>query len=252
MTIIFSTASAIMITMTADSVVTREFDDHYEFVSGRKMYRFPGVGCVGTWGERDGNYIGQFLNKQDIEPGKCNVDCLANLVEEYLIKVYQPDKIKLGEVGFHVAGFDQNHKPKLFHIFWGFDQPRPQDQVLPKYARYDHSPQISGISLLYNGRNDLANYVVNIIIEQIRKNNIVRYDIRNPITQTIIGDFVARFSAELSPEVGPPFFTCYLSPKNEIVTIENKYFAPISLKSVKKALESIDLQVLRNEIENAK
>jgi hypothetical protein len=40
-------------------------------------------------------------------------------------------------------------------------------------------------------------------------------------------DFVIRFGAEITPEVGPPFISLLISRKNEIVTINNDKFSPL-------------------------
>ncbi len=80
MTIVFTIASYDLIVMTADSAITRDFENsRREYDKGRKLYAFPGVGCVGTWGARDGNQIGLFLDKQNISSSTHSVFALADL-----------------------------------------------------------------------------------------------------------------------------------------------------------------------------
>jgi hypothetical protein len=64
MTIVLSAASPSLIVVSVDSAVTRDFRDGREYSTGRKAYLFPGVGCVATWGARDGNQIGRFLENK--------------------------------------------------------------------------------------------------------------------------------------------------------------------------------------------
>lgn len=245
MTIVFSCACPFVIIMTADSAVTQEFEDHFEFETGCKIFPFSGIGCVTTWGERVGNQIGTFLRNQELNPIRHDVTDLANLVEHYLITEYQPDRNGLGDVGYHVAGFDKEGLPKLYHVFWGFDRPRPPNQEIPKYARYDHSPSRGGAYFLYNGRNDLAHIIVNAMLNQISQGNLVRYDLRNPLGLAQFGDFVLRFGAELTPEVGPPFIVQIISPENRIERIVNRSFSPVGQQLILPVFQSLGYRIIQ-------
>ncbi len=240
MTIIFSGASIRLIAMTVDSVVTDDFGDFQEYHEGQKAYSFPGVGCVATWGERTGNKIGRFLSEQKISPSTHTVNDLAELVFEYLTTDYQPHKDNLGNVGYHIAGFDRNYNPRLYHVFWGIDLPSPPG-AQPGYKKYDHSPQLPIYNhLLYNGRNDLADVVVQTLIhQQMVMGNVTRFNLDDPIELALFGDFVARFAAEITPEVGPPFYTFLVSCKNQIEVVENKRFCPLDKNEVVEKLENL-------------
>jgi len=62
MTVVFSgVLPRILIVMTVDSAVTKQFETHREYDTGRKAYWFSGVGCVTTWGARD-TRLGLFLD----------------------------------------------------------------------------------------------------------------------------------------------------------------------------------------------
>jgi hypothetical protein len=60
---------------------------------------------------------------QNISPTTHSIDDLAELVFEYLITKYQPHKERFGDLGYHVAGFDKEQRPRLYHCFWGTDRP---------------------------------------------------------------------------------------------------------------------------------
>jgi hypothetical protein len=237
MTIVFSgILPRTLIVMTVDSAITLDFEDHSEYDTGRKAYSFPGVGCVATWGARDHNHIGRFLDSQKISPATHSIHDLIRLTEWYLTRDYRPQELQLGDVGYHVAGFDQNGDALLYHIFWGFDQPRPENQLEPKYEKYAHCPPSRRIELLYNGRNDLAHVVVHTLIDQVVKGKKTRFRFSTPVGLACFGDFVARFAAELTPEVGPPFYTFLISPHNKIKMIKNDLLSPISRDQVVEEL----------------
>ncbi len=241
MTMVFSAVSAHLnlIVMTVDSAVTVDFEDSREYKTGNKSYFVPEVGCVTTWGARDHNRIGDFLAKQKVSPESHSINELAALVNKYLTEEYRPHELNLDDVGYHVAGFDRDARARLFHIFWGYDRPRPPKQVSQKYEKYDHTPPPEGIALLYNGRNDLAEVVVHTLIAQINSGNVTRFDLATPVGLACFGDFVARFAAESTPEVGPPFITYLISPRNEAVRIINDTFCPIDTGEVLQKLKRL-------------
>lgn len=233
-----------LIVMTVDSAVTLDFEDSpREYDKGRKAYCFPGVGCVTTWGARDHNRVGEFLDKQDISPDTHSVNDLADLVEQYLTEQYRPHELNLNDVGYHVAGFDQDGQARLYHIFWGFDRPTPPWQTCRKYARYDHTSPAPITGLLYNGRNDLADVVVRTLLDEIGKGGDARFNLGTHIGLTCFGDFVARFAAELTPEVAPPFFTHLISPRNQVELIKNDTFCPVSHDEVSQKLKGLGYEV---------
>lgn len=244
MTIVFSYASQFAIVMSADSAITNEFEDHVEFETANKSYPIPGIGCITTWGERVGNQIGQFLRNNPFDPNRDDVTHLASRVYDYLRNEYRPQELGLGDLGFHIAGFDRSGEPRLFHAFWGFDRPRPENQLSQKYELYDHSPERGKVDFLYNGRNDLAFVVVNTMLGQIMQGNIVRYDLRLPDGLVLFADFVVRFGAELTPEVGAPFVTQIISPANGISTIINQTFSPLDRSKIIRGFQSLGYMVV--------
>jgi len=235
MTMLFSSATERLIAMTVDSAVARDFRSHQEYTSEQKSYRFPGIGVVTTWGARDGNNVGQYLDTKSLSPAHHTVIDLANLVHEYLTRDYQPRERRLGDVGFHVGGFDSQQRARLFHVFWGCERPNPS-RLPPEDTKHDHSPQSSEIPLLYNGRNDLADIVIRKLISEIKTGAALRFDLENPIDQARLGDFVARFAAELTPEVGPPFLTVLILPDNSVDYVRNDTFCPLAVEALEKKL----------------
>jgi hypothetical protein len=239
MTIAFSGVLPDLIVMTVDSAVTLDFEKSREYVTGRKAYFVAGVGNVTTWGTRDCNSIGEFLDKQKISSATHSVEELADLVNQYLIKEYRPRELGLDDVGYHVAGFNRQRAPRLYHIFWGFDRSRPANQTSQKYEKYDHSPSPGTISYLYNGRNDLAEIVVRTLLNEVEKGAAMRFDPRTHEGLVRLGDLVVRFAAEVTPEVGPPFFTYLISPRNKAVTIKNEGICPINLQTISQKLRKL-------------
>lgn len=241
MTIVFSFASQLIITMTVDSAITNEFSDRTEYDTGRKAYSFDGIGCVTTWGERSGNTIGDYLNTCQLEPSKHSVVELAELVNRFLTREYLPDQGNLGEVGYHVGGFDRNHLPRLYHIFWSFDRPRIASQDRPRYGLNDHSPEsTTGFNFLYNGRNDLAETVVAALInEQLMFPQATKFNVWDPTDAVCFGDLVTRFASELTPQVGPPFLTFIIAPNNKIRHVKNETFCPIDRTVTRNTLEKM-------------
>jgi hypothetical protein len=177
MTIVFSCVSHKLIAMTVDSTVILDFDDgHREYSTGRKAYLLDGVGCIATWGVRDGNRLGDYLQKQNISAATHSVTDLADLVYSYLTTEYRPKDRGFDDVGYHISGFDQSGNARIYHVFWGFDRPRPPDQLERRYNKNDHSPNRNNIQFVYNGRNDLAETVVITLLGQISAGNVLRFD----------------------------------------------------------------------------
>lgn len=225
MTLVFSNNSPDLLVMSADSAITLEFSDHKEYDASSKSLKYPGIGCITTWGERSGNRLGDFLDGRRISADSHSVADLADITYRYLTEEYRPHEYGLGEVGYHVGGFDRQGQPRLYHIFWGFDRPRQPEQTSPKYERYDHTES----AFLYNGRNDLADTLVNLLIRQVQAGREVRFDLARRLGRVKFCDFVTRFAAEITPEVGPPFFYHLIFPDNSIETLRNDSFSPLEL-----------------------
>lgn len=239
MTMIFSAATREIIVMTVDSAVTNEFNNGREYDTGKKYYVYDGVGCVTTWCDRVGNNIGNFLSSQQLSSDKHSVSELRDLVFKYLKEEYKARETDSDDIGYHVAGFDRDGNSNLYHIFWGTPRPNPNQETQDYYLN-NHSPNSAKpIILLYNGRNDIANTVVNLLISEIEAGKDVRFDLGSFVGLASFGDFVARFAAELTPEVGPPFFTILISPENRIEVIKNDEFRPVGREKISEQLTSL-------------
>ena len=225
-----------LIVMTVDSAVTNYLEDRREYVTGRKAYGFPGVGCVTTWGARNQNRIGEFLAKQSISPATHSVHKLADLVYYYLTTEYRPRELDLEDVGYHVAGFDQNRQACFPHIFWGIDRPGIDEPKVQEYRRYEEPLYNQKNSLFYSGRNDLTEVVVRTLLRQVVRDDETRYRLALPVELACFSDFVARFAAELTPEVGPPFLTYLITPNNQMKQVKNDSFCPIGGDNIAKEL----------------
>jgi hypothetical protein len=249
MTVIISSRLKNLIVMSADSAVTTYYSDgSREYDEKSKMFVVPGVGCVTTWGEQIHNKIGRYFRDQELNSDRCSFDDLIDLTYRYLTEEYRPKDDGLDDVGYHIGGFDQDGQPRLFHLFWGFDRPRPPDQDKASYHRYDHS----NWKFLYNGRNDLADDLVKKLIDQMKEGVDVRYDPFAPEGLVKFNDFVVRFAAELTQEVGPPFYTTLIFPDNEIKLLRNEGFSPISLSAeIREELEEIGTEYTVLDLESS-
>jgi hypothetical protein len=235
MTIVFSIIHPLLITLAVDRAVTRVFNEgeFTEYDTGRKAYHYPGVGVVATWGARDGNNIGSFLEQQKIEASTHNVDTLADLVFHYLKEDYCPHERGADDVGYHIAGFDINHRPRLYHILYGFDRPRREEQIEREYKRLDHSPvEPNQLQFLYNGRNDLAEPMIRLFMAQLMQGFATRFNLSKLEDIVLLSDFIIRFSAEITPEVGPPFRTFLIAPDNQISSFTNDELRPVQRDDV--------------------
>jgi hypothetical protein len=246
MTMLFSAATPQLIVMTADGVELREFEDHREYGSAKKYCCYEGVGCVTTWGARVGNNIERYLSGKRIFPGEHSVAELADLVMTFLVNEYRADEPVSDDIGYHVAGFDRSQKPRLYHILWGV--PRPNlDQQPANYRLFDHSPSDERpIQLLYNGRNDIAQMVVDDLLGDLRsgKDMGLGFEVNTPTGLAQLGYFVARCAAELTPEVGPPYTTIIISPQNGIEVLTNSSCCPLDEGRVSSAVRRLEVSHL--------
>ncbi len=229
MTILVSNPSTDFIIMLSDSAITDEHlqEDGTSFQTydrGSKTIPYDGVGCITTWGDQTGNRLRTYLQRYNIYQTKPRISELAGYVKQYLEREYpkSPDQ----ELGFHVAGFEDG-KPKLYHVFWGFNRPKQSGET----NKSVHSPDHSDEFLVYNGRNDLAEELINTLIDEIRSGQEIRFDPSTPIGRITLCDFIARFASEITPQVGPPFDMRLIFPDNSIEKIENMSLSPISLES---------------------
>jgi hypothetical protein len=92
---------------------------------------------------------------------------------------------------------------------------------------------------LYNGRNDLAETVIHALLDEVKQATAMRFDPRTCEGLVRLGDLIVRFAAEVTQEVGPPFFTYLISPSNKAVTIKNDNVCPIDLKIISQKLREL-------------
>lgn len=240
MTVVLTCASDQLIVLTADSAVSVDHaDGRREYEAGPKAYMFPGVGCVATWGSRIRNHIGSFLRNQNISSTTHTIDHLADLVNHYLKHEYRPDDPDEGDVGYHVTGFNQEKQSRLYHVFWGFDRPRPSDQTSRHYGKYRHHPRPAFTTFMYTGRNDIAETLIHLMLAQINQGQEIRFDLRNPLDVVCFSDFVVRFAAELTPEVDLPFHTFLISPENKIERLKNNRLYPLKRDDIAQKLKNL-------------
>lgn len=245
MTIVFSASLPDFVVMVSDTAVRiTHSDSSREYREGQKAYCFPGIGCVTTWGRRDHNRIGEFLDQQLPSLEGPSVVDLSTLVDAYLREVFRPHELQQGGVGYHVGGFDRDGRAHLDHIFWGFDLPIRPDQCCEEYRKQVRVIEPGRLGFLYNGRNDLADMMVRTLLDEIRHGNDVHFDLATAEGLVLFGDFIVRFAAELTPQVGRPFFIHLISPENRIERVINNTLCPVDRDEVSEKLFKLGVSKL--------
>ncbi len=244
MTILFASISSSFIAVTADSAITRYFEDHREYDRGKKIESYEGLGVVATWGERTGNKIFQYLSENISVPSKLKIEDLAGMVDDYLRSKYQPHKDQLSRVGYYVLGYDEDLNPKFFGILWAEQTRHPASSADRRYHCYDNSPGPGAIRFSYDGRFNLVHSLLGLYLEELNSGSDVKFDLSDPIDRIRLHDFVIRFASEITPEVDAPFITKVITPKFKITDILNRELSPLKSEGIAEKLHQLGL--LRN------
>jgi hypothetical protein len=69
--------------------------------------------------------------------------------------------------------------------------------------------------------------MVRSLLHEMREADVANQDFSYSATVVRFGDLVARFAAELTQEVGPPFETAIISPANQIEVMANNSYSPL-------------------------
>lgn len=233
MTVILTAIYEDMIVMTVDSAITRIFasGNEREYADGRKAYPIPGIGIVATWGARDGNRIGEAINRIP----RSSIEELARSVYDYLRSDFQPHSRNSDDVGYHIAGFNGHGDAEVFHAFYGIE--RPSTNGSEQDYRFYPTPSNEKPFYLFNGRNDLVAPLIAIMWEQFRTQSATRLDIREPVDRVLMNDLIVRFCAEITPEVGPPFYTLVCDRNNNFQRVKNSCLAPLNRLKVASLLQ---------------
>ncbi len=184
-----------------------------EYSSMTKVFPVPGVGCVTLWGEvtRAERGFPAYLTTHVDEVS--HVMDLRDLTERYL-----RDELRAEEdgqdIGFHVGGF-MDRSPKLYHVFYGWDRPRPEGQE-PDYRSYDSSDALA----LYNGRNDFVDSIVKLLVQLQSQVGVAVFE-HDPVQRMILADFVTRYISAFTPDVGGEIHTVLITPANKLLHIRN-------------------------------
>ena len=175
---------------------------------------------------------------QEVAPETHSVEDLRDLVSEYLRSEYRPGDHGLGEVGFHITGYDRTNRPRFFYEVWGWHRPLKETQTQPEYISGGYDLKGEEVRMVYNGRSEIAERVINALIEEIgaHPGEVLLWPDR-PHDLTRLGDLIARFASELTPEVGPPFTTYLISRTNQVEYIRNQDRCPIALDEVEDRLK---------------
>jgi hypothetical protein len=246
MTVLFSAASPFAIVMAIDSALVEYVADGKAYGSTKKWWIVP-RGCVGTWGSLDGNNIGSFLERA-IPPEGVEPDVLADRVHEYLQSDFDPQSRGAPDVGYHVAGFDCNRAPRLFHVFW---KPKGIGAKDGEYARQDQSPKAGEANLLYNGRNDVVGAVLDLLRNEVNSGSRTPVDLRSALGLLSLGHLMLRFAREVTFDVAPPFSGLVLTPDRQCQRIELPEWESVSsgkLVSLVNALAALrDIEIPDDE-----
>jgi hypothetical protein len=249
MTMIVSCATKDFITITADRAVTESNGSSARFVSGTKVGVLPNAGLIAHWGER---YLSDIFRWFHLPPDLADIDEALNLVDAYIKKVAaEQHESPTGEMGFHVAGFDSEGQPHLHHICWSVPLPNAGNGM-PTCQNNDHSPTPEmPIQLLYNGRNDIAQLVIDLLLSEMRNGNSGRFNLKTPNDLVHLGDFIARFASELTKEVGLPLTTYLLAPDNHFEVIHNRVGRALGRKRVDRTVKRLLGQAISSESTHA-
>jgi hypothetical protein len=205
MTVVLTIGSPSGVVMATDSAVTRDFGSFREYDTERKLWHVAGVGFVSTWGARDGNRIGPFLEKQWADKRNRTVDDLARSIHGYLIGEFRPDEAGLQDVGFHIAGVRSDGGPAVYHSY--FHTPRDATS----FGSYDLQmigPRAETTQFLYNGRNDIVHSIVATLIAEGHSGADPRFRGESIGQLAHLSHFVLRMASEITPGVGAPYIIC--------------------------------------------
>ena len=213
--------------MANDTAVTNRFaDGHMEYESGRKHFTCDGVGCVTMWGGRDGNNLAAHL-QQSVDSHKHTIEDLAHLTNRYLVEDYRPHETEMDDCGYHVGGFTSAGEPRLYHIFWNLPgSPAARDNQ-GAYSFQHHHPSALETRFLFNGRNDLLQYVLWPILNEIDQGQSGRFrpDLEGRVRAA---HFALRFGAEITREVSPPFLLHLINRRGKVVSRHFAALVPIT------------------------
>jgi len=235
MSVVFSVVGARCIVMSA-SASTDISGQPQAKASTARAYVCEGVGCVTIWGAPEGDSLVTVLRGKELVPFNCSIYQLSDLVFDYLVDELQPAERGLGEVGYHVGGYDDKGEPFLSCIFWGLDRHSTEPQNGPEYTKQDHSPQPDARTILYDGRNDLVWIAISTFLGQLQRGMPVRHDLDSVAGTAWLADFVCRFAAEVTPEVCPPIATHILWPNRASMQVNNSSLAALDPNEISKSI----------------
>lgn len=227
MTMVVTAISPDAIVMANDCAVVNTFSDgREEFTSGRKHLAIEDVGCITMWGARDGNPLLSRLQSVTHD-FPSSIDGLAQEVNRLLIDNYQPHTGPLDDTGYHVAGYDADGNPHVYHVFWNVRRNyQPSDQ-LGEYAFQHFIPRPGFV--LFNGRNDLVNIVLEAIRCEISRNTRTRLRLDSTSSLLQFAHFCLRFGNEITQDVAPPFIFHVLRPGKQLTMITIQDISPVPI-----------------------
>jgi hypothetical protein len=78
----------------------------------------------------------------------------------------------------------------------------------------------------------LADVAISALLNNIKNGQDTNFDLRTPLGRILLCDFVARFAAEITPQVGPPFHTHLIFPGNTLEKFVNTSLTPLGLQMI--------------------
>ncbi len=224
MTVICSIATSSFAVVAADSALTLTFPDEIRRQRRRKLTVIHPT-YVACWGELVGDPLALWLQSLPIDVTEC-ADCLSDALREHLATTDRPGDHGIGHLGYHVGGLDVDGRVRLFNVAWEPPNTQPFTPVAGQYIRYDHTPG-SGANILFNGRHDVATHAVNALVAEIKSGKETRFALGTPEGALRFADFVTRFVAELSPDVGPPFLLAAVSDQRSLFRYTHRRLGPL-------------------------
>jgi hypothetical protein len=94
------------------------------------------------------------------------------------------------------------------------------------------------LQLVYNGRNDIAESIINLLLGEIGAGKDPNFNIATVEGLIALGDFILRTASELTPVVGPPFSIFLINRSNEIRTFRNTNLSPLGREVIQAEVRS--------------
>jgi hypothetical protein len=164
-------------TLTGISTIGDTVTQFISFEKKRKLFHLKNIGCIGMWGDFTSIETTLSHHLTMFELSNTDVTNLADSLLQFLKKNINKDNND--DIGFHIAGYNVNNEPKLYHVFFGKDRGPDIDQNNNRqdFKKYDHS----NFKALYNGNNTLGHMLIDFTLKMKSELGILKWLDEYPI-----------------------------------------------------------------------